>query len=118
MCIYRVVLRASPFKSRQGLRLHRAEAAFRLKHERQHRSVMSEEEVEEEEEGIHYVEKTLFYWFSVREMANVLRDNLASIKTPYCPLRCEYSHARLIPSQLLLRAANTHQSCTQHQELS
>lgn len=106
-----------PFKSRQGLRLHRAEAAFRLKHERQHRSVMSEEEVVEEE-GIHYVEKTLFYWLSVREMANVLRYNLASIKTPHCPLRCEYSHARLIPSQLLLRAANTHQSCTQHQELS
>ncbi len=113
LCIYRVVLRASPFKSHQGLRLHRAQAelrlnAFRLKHERQHRSVMSEEE-EEEEEGIHYVEKTLFYWFSVREMANVLRDNLASIKTPYCPLRCV--------SQLP-RAANRHQSCTQHQELS
>lgn len=131
MYINRVVLRASPFKSRQGLRLHRAEAAirldaFRLKHERQHRSVMSEEE-EVEEEGIHYVEKTLFYWFSVREMANVLRDNLASIKTPYCPLRCEdakrlagvsatMSHilAPVIPSQLLLRASNTvctHQSC-------
>ncbi len=99
LCIYRVVLRASPFKSHQGLRLHRAQLelrlnAFRLKHERQHRSVMSEEEEEEEEEeGIHYVEKTLFYWFSVREMANVLRDNLASIKTPYCPLRCDYSHA-------------------------
>lgn len=86
LCIFCVVLRASPFNSRQGLRLHRAEAAIRLKHERQHRSVMSEEE----EEGIHYVEKTLFYWFSVRGMANVLRDNLASIKTPYCPLRCEY----------------------------
>lgn len=91
LCIFCVVLRASPFNSRQGLRLHRAEAAIRLdairlRHERQQRSVMSEEE----EEGIHYVEKTLFYWFSVRGMANVLRDNLASIKTPYCPLRCSH----------------------------
>lgn len=68
--------------------------AIRLKRERQHRSVMSEEEEEdedEEEEGIHYVEKTLFYWFSVREMANVLWDNLASIKTPSSPQRCEES---------------------------
>lgn len=111
LCIYRVVLRASPFKSRQGLRLHRAEAAlrldaFRLKHERQHRSVMSEEEEEVvEEEGIHYVEKTLFYWFSVREMANVLRDNLASIKTPYCPLRCEYSHALRASHSLTITTA-------------
>ncbi|KAK2867402.1 hypothetical protein Q8A67_025519 [Cirrhinus molitorella] len=55
---------------------------------------MSEEEevVVVEEEGIHYVEKTLFYWFSVREMANVLRDNLASIKTPCCPLSLRKVH--------------------------
>lgn len=98
LCIFCVVLRASPFNSRQGLRLHRAEAAIRLdairlKHERQHRSVMSEEE------GIHYVEKTLFYWFSVRGMANVLRDNLASIKTPYWPLRCAHFHDSVLYSR-------------------
>lgn len=100
-----------PFKSRLGLRLHRAQAAvrldaFRLKHARQHRSVMSEEE----EEGIHYVEKTFFYWFSVREIANVLRDNLASIKTPYCPLRCDYSHA--------LRAASHNYYCVLQTRIS
>ncbi|KAL1247710.1 hypothetical protein QQF64_023086 [Cirrhinus molitorella] len=73
---------------------------------------MSEEEevVVVEEEGIHYVEKTLFYWFSVREMANVLRDNLASIKTPCCPLRCEEPRWRFrdnVPYSHALRARHS-----------
>jgi len=113
LCVFCVVLsvgRAPLFNSRQGLSLlHHAEAAsrfdaIRLKRERQHLSVMSEEE-EDEEEEIHYAEKTLFYWFSVRGMANVLRDNLASIKTPHWPLRCGYLTCISMPT------SNTHQSC-------
>ncbi|CAM4734962.1 unnamed protein product [Leuciscus chuanchicus] len=65
---------------------------------------MSEEEEEdEEEEGIHYVEKTLFYWFSVRGMANVLRDNLASIKTPCWPLsERDEDHQKFVMQQQVI----------------